>query len=215
MREQEWTPPAFINLGILFDFVNNSFYTIATQIAFQKSLLDEDELGQSSFKSLFSDWKDFPRDVDLSAGLAYEWKPLYLGNDFTFFQEMYIGNNSYRIKNGSVNILTHGANIGLGYKDFCFHVGYAGTWFFKHVKEWYSDFFSFPRESWEFSVRWTSPEFLENDKSKRGKTLLNKINLSVGAGYSVKIGRYAEPFSSIYGKIENNNSQSYYIDAGF
>jgi len=126
--------PSALNLGIYYSPFENDYFSLGMQAAISKYLVkwERGYIGdsafvkdpESSFSALFSDWEDFPDDVDLHFGLAYEWKPLDLGKGFSFLQEYYIGDNSSGIKNSASGFFTHGANYGLEYRGIRLTAGY-------------------------------------------------------------------------------------------
>jgi hypothetical protein len=204
------SPPSNLNIGLYTEPISNNFYSLGIQLAFSKPFdasSGEDE--KSSFKTLFSDWDDFPNDATLSTGLGFIWKPLNLGNDVYFWQEFYIGNKSKGIKSGLQNFYTQSALMGIEYAGIRFTAGYAGYWHnaqYPNYLEW-----TFPYETIQFTLGLSEEYLWGKNKKENRDTKLDRIVISAGFGYSNKVGKFAEPEEF----ISFDNGLSYYLDAAF
>jgi hypothetical protein len=207
---QEDSPPSNLNIGLYTEPVSNNFYSLGIQLAISK-LFDRSmgEEAKSSFKTLFSDWKDFPNDAILNTGIGFIWKPLNLGNDIYFWQEFYIGNKSQGIKSGLQNFFTQSALIGIDYAGIRFTAGYAGYWHnarYPNYMEW-----TFPYETVQFTFGLSEEYLWGKSKNTNDRSILERVVVSAGAGYSSKVGKFAEP--EIF--LSYGNGLSYYLDAAF
>ncbi|MBU1299660.1 MAG: PorV/PorQ family protein, partial [Bacteroidetes bacterium] len=157
ISEQEYfnidPPPSEIKLGFNLAAVENDYYNIAFQSQLTKPIVERGDnfRGQSAFKSLFTDWQDFPEDVTVHTGLSFEWNPLYLGGGFSFFQKFYIGNRSTGPKSLLTNYYTHAAIIGFAYQGVTISAGYGGWWHNVHSANYYFPQ-KLPRETFQFNV---------------------------------------------------------------
>ncbi len=207
---QKDSPPSNLNIGLYSEPVSNNFYSLGIQLAISK-LFDRStgEEAKSSFKTLFSDWKDFPNDAILNTGLGFTWKPLNLVNDIYFWQEFYIGNKSQGIKAGLQNFYTQSALIGIEYAGIRFTAGYAGYWHnarYPNFLEW-----TFPYETVQFTFGLSEEYFWGKNQKQNYDTKLERIVISAGFGYSNKVGKFAEPNEL----LSFDNGLSYYLDAAF
>jgi hypothetical protein len=205
------SPPSNLNLGVYAEPAANDFFSFGIQLAFSK-LFDRKagEEAASSFKTLFTDWSQFPNDAILSTGLAFNWKPLRLGENVYFWQELYLGNKSSGSKAGINNFYSHGGLIGVEYSGIKFTAGYAGYWHNVGYKNYIS--LDFPYEMFQFTLR-LSEDYLFMNKSQEGSSdkFLDRIVLSSGTGYTYRVGKFSEPHP--WYKYENG--MSYYFEAGF
>lgn len=195
--------------------IETDYISTTAQFGFSKYFADYGSdywHGKSSFSALFSDWKDFPRDAWLHAGLSFEWKPLNLGNDFSFFQNYYVGTKSPGPKAPYLNNdLTHGAEIGIGYKEISFLMGYSGRWHNVGMAGLFAP--NLPYESFQFSFEWDiNKQFGHNSEGKSSLPLKNII-VSAGASYNFRGGNLF-PSSPDYDLISRNGI-SYIFETAF
>ncbi len=213
------SPPTKLNLAINYLTIDNSYFSIPINLGISK-VFDEREdngEGKSSFKTLFSDWKGFPRDATIHSGFAFKWKPLDLGGNVSFFQEFYFGNFTGGIKTDFNNFFTHGFDIGLSFSDVKFSAGYAGRWYNNYITRYGT--WKFPWETFQFKVSVDESYFFHSDKNPFRGSVLDKIILSFGVGQSIRVGRYKDtPLGSSMGYsfvMSNKNSLKYFIEAAF
>lgn len=147
-------PPAQINLGIEGLVIAKDFFDITLAVSATKPLDKRggppDYSAQSSFKSLFNDWTDFPEDVTGRIGLSFIWHPLYLGMGISFIQEMYLGYFSTGPKDLYNSFYTHGIKVGLDVYGVKVTAGYAGRWHNNNIGSyltWY-----LPWETFQFNL---------------------------------------------------------------
>lgn len=185
------------------DYISTSF-----QLGFAKYLIKDKE---SSFSALFNDWNDFPRDASLNMGMAFEWKPLDLGGSFSFLQKFYAGSVSFGPKGGSNSVFTHGAEIGIGYREFSFLAGYAGWW---HSVSTYGFMRpDFPSETFQFSLEWDINKYFKRESNSKEPAALKNMLVSLGSGYNFRKGHL---IAKIYDPIlKSRNSLSYSLEAAF
>ncbi len=212
-------PPSNLNLAVNYLAVDNSFFSIPLNLGISK-IFDEREdngEGQSSFKTLLSDWNDFPRDVTVHSGLAFQWKPLDLGGNVAFFQEFYLGNFTGGPKTDFNDFYTHGFNVGLSFSDIKLTAGYAGRWFNQHISSYLP--WSYPWETFQFTISIDENYFLKKERNPFKGSPLEKIIISAGVGQSMRVGRYSEyNILDGYGykySNQNKNSLRYFIEAAF
>ncbi len=216
--EEYYPNPAQLNLGISYLAMDNNYFRIPLSVNISKPFdkLDDNNEGVSSFKNLFSDWKDFPEDVAIETGVSFEWLDLNLGNNFYFTQDLYLGNFTSGPKAGLTNFSTHGIDIGIKYNETKLTAGYAGVWYNARRANYLP--WNFPYETVSFTLS-TNPESLFSNKNKIKQTpSLKKIILSAGAGSIFRIGRASKiEAGSIFSNIteENKNSLIYSIEGDF
>jgi hypothetical protein len=188
--------PSQLNIGGQGLAVSNSFFILSASASATKPFIKTsgpyNSDAQSSFKSFFNDWDDFPNDVTGHIGLGFLWHPIYLGAGVSFFQEMYLGFVSRGPKDGYTSYYTHGIKVGLEAYGLQASAGYAG--------HWQSNVYgAFRYISWEFP--WESFQFtLSADMSTFGKqretTILDRIFdqtiIAGGYSYCIPIGRMRE-----------------------
>jgi len=189
-------PPSKLNLGVGFIPVDNNFYFLQTQLAISKPF-DQGPIqnrniprAESSFKTLFTDWDDFPRDATLHTGIAFNWKPLDLGYGFSFFQEFYLGNYSVGNKAGLNNFYTHGGRIGIEFDGLQFSAGYAGRWHNVHYPNYLQ--WKFPYESVQFTFGINEDLLFNREKQEDNYAKPKNIILSFGVGRSFRVGKFKE-----------------------
>ncbi len=216
--------PSALNLGIYYSPFENDYFSLGMQAAISKYLVKQERgyIGdssfvkdpESSFSALFSDWEDFPDDVDLHFGLAYEWKPLDLGKGFSFLQEYYIGDHSSGIKHTSSGFFTHGANYGLEYRGIRFTAGYTGIWHLVHNTNFVSGFLFFPMESFQFTLGLNESVFSGKLNNVEPTAGLKNIVISLGVGQTIRLGRYKETNNPFY-SVKQPDNLNYNVEAAF
>ncbi|MDP2207777.1 MAG: PorV/PorQ family protein [Bacteroidota bacterium] len=212
-------PPSEIKLGLNFNALENDYHNIALQFQLTKPIVErvDNFRGQSAFKSLFTDWQDFPRDVTVHTGLSFDWNPLYLGGGFSFFQKFYLGNRSTGPKSYLTNYYTHAAIIGFAYQGVTISAGYGGWWHNVHSANYYFPQ-KLPRETFQFNVG-VDQELIFNgiEKTSAAKKL-EKIIIFAGPSYTFRLGRSKEEnynYWGMYWGIKYKNSLSYSIETDF
>jgi hypothetical protein len=207
-------PPSEMKIGAGFLPVKNDYVQLAAYLQLTK-LFDErgaNWQGQSSFKTLFTDWKEFPRDATVHSGIAFKWLPLDLGGNFSFSQDFYIGNTSSGPKTDFSNFYTHGATVGIGYRGIQASIGYAGWWHNVYRQNYLP--LVMPRETFQVTLSVDPDLVLKNAETSKPSGILNKIILSVGSSYTLRTGRAKEekyfPIALI-----SKNGISYSIESDF
>ena len=210
-------PPTRLNLGMNFIALDNDYFSLPLDLSISKPFdkRNDNGEGESSFKTLFSDWSDFPNDATLQTGVSFIWKPLSLGENFSFFQEFYLGNYSQGNKTYLLNYYTHGANIGIEFYEYKLSIGYAGV---SHDGNYlnYSTFFPwvFPYETFQFTFEVNDDLLFKRNTVVEKKPTLDGIILSFGTGETVRTGVWKSFTSGIW-EHTTENSLSYLIEAAF
>lgn len=214
-------PPTKLNVGIGFLPIENNFFSLQTQLAiskvFDRGPIENGKIpkSESSFKTLFTDWSEFPDDATLHTGIGFNWKPLNLGNGFSFFQEFYIGNYSVGVKAGLNNFYTHGGKIGIEFSGLKFTAGYAGRWHNVHYPNY--AIWRFPYETVQFTLGVNEDLLFGNTKNVSKNPKPENIILSLGMGRSFSIGKFNERlalgFMGISEGFENGNT--FFIEGAF
>ena len=211
------SPPTRLNLGMNYIAIDNDYLTLPLDLSISKPFdkRDDNGEGESSFKTLFSDWSDFPDDMSLHSGISLIWKPLNLGKNFSFFQEFYFGNYSQGIKTYLLNYYTHGVNIGIEFNKYKLCMGYSGI---SHDVNYlnYSYYFpwEFPYETFQFSFEVNDDLLFKRNTVVEKKPALDGIILSFGSGETVRTGVW-KSFSTGIWEHTTENSLSYIIEAAF
>jgi hypothetical protein len=209
------TPPTFISTGFSVPAIESNILSIPLSVSVSKPFVKRDDNGngQSSFKTLFTDWGNFPEDMSISPGLALEWTPINLGGGFSFSQNFYIGNYSQGIKSDFTNYYTHGAEISIGYNGAKFSAGYSGVWFNAHTNiytQWY-----FPYETFQFSFSADEALFKKQTYSSSEDTHLKRVIISAGLGQLLRVGN-AKSQNILYGdNIQSENNLEYSLESAF
>lgn len=192
--------------------VETDYLSTTVQAGFGKYLMNNgSDDSQSSFSALFNDWKDFPRDASLSTGLAFEWKPLDLGRGFSFYQNFYLGEIAPGPMVQMYHYFTHGAEIGIGYKEFSFLMGYSGRW---HNLQGYYYFNRpvFPWETFQFSFEWDMNKHFNRESESKTPAAIHNIIVSLGSGYNFRKGHMLSEYAASDVK---RNSFSYSVESAF
>lgn len=214
-------PPSKLNLGVGFVPIDNNFYSLQTQLAISKPF-DQGPIqngnipkAESSFKTLFTDWKDFPNDATLHTGVAFNWKPLDLGYGFSFFQEFYLGNYSVGNKTGLNNFYTHGGKIGIEFNGLQFTAGYAGRWHNVHYPNYLQ--WKFPYETVQFSLGMSENLLFSKEEQIIEHAQPKNIILSFGVGRSFRIGKLNErSYPGSIGATEGfENGNIFFIEGAY
>lgn len=208
--------PSILHLALSAAPVKTDYISLLFQLGFSRDISAYDGEAKSSFASLIEDWKNFPRDTRVHTGLAFNWQPLSLGNGFSFFQNFYLGTFSPGVWSGNLHYFTHGAEIGIGYKDFNFSAGYAGRW---HTVQPYAyTYFRqiLPFEAVQFNIGWDINKYIQPGKAGRTPSPLSGILVSAGTGYNFRAG-HLSPESSGFGKfdVKSRNGFSYSLESAF
>lgn len=197
-ENQADAPPSKLNLGLGFLPIENDFFSLQTQLAiskpFDRGPMQNGKIpeAESSFKTLFTDWDAFPNEAILHTGIAFNWKPIDLGNGFAFFQEFYLGNYSVGIKTGLNNFYTHGGKIGIEFGGLQFTAGYAGRWHNVHYPSYL--YWLFPYETVQFTLGMNEDILFYRDHEKESNSKPHNIIVSLGFGKSFRIGNFSKGF---------------------
>ncbi|MCU7496902.1 MAG: PorV/PorQ family protein [Ignavibacteria bacterium] len=204
---EDFPVSSMMHLALSATPFENDYLSTTMQIGFSKYLMNEGrDDSKSSFSALFKDWKDFPRDARLSMGLSFEWKPLDLGNSFSFLQKYYLGSVSFGSKEGGNSVFTHGAEIGLGYKEISLFAGYSGIW--HNVDSDWGYFREFPYESFQFRLEYDLHKFLNRSTENKAPAALQNILVSLGSGYNLRGGHLSTHSPDLNADAENSFSFS-------
>src|SRR3989339_1135722 len=220
-ENQADAPPSKLNLGLGFLPIENDFFSLQTQLAiskpFDRGPMQNGKIqeAESSFKTLFTDWDDFPNDAILHTGIAFNWKPIDLCNGFAFFQEFYLGNYSVGIKTGLNNFYTHGGKIGIEFDGLRFTVGYAGRWHNVHYANYLQ--WIFPYETVQFTFGMNEDILFGAEKQLVKNPKPKNIILSIGVGKSFRVGKLNErQYPGLIGVTEGfNNGNVFFIEGAF
>ena len=185
-------PPSQLRLGASFAPLQTEWYSVLLYIETSKDIAKlVDHEGQSSFKSLFNDWDDLPRDMSLSTGVAFRWEPINLGNHFSIFQEMYVGHLVEGPLAGNRSQFMHAARVGVEWNGISISAGYADTWF--SLRPRITSFLNsrdFPGETFQFTLQSPGDIFNREPGDDHPTTRLNSIIVSAGVGQVYRIGRF-------------------------
>lgn len=188
------SPPSQINLGIEGSPVANDFFDVDLSLGAKKPLDKRrgwrDYEAQSSFKSLFNDWDDFPEDVTGQIGLGFLWHPIYVGSGVSFFQEMYLGFVSTGPKDIYNSFYTHGFKVGLEARGIQATAGYAGRWQNNQAGSYSS--WQFPWETFQFTLDTDMSLFRQESEEQLVERSLQGTILSGGYAYGIPVGRMKE-----------------------
>ncbi len=207
-------PPSDMKLGLSFTPIESQFHSINFQFELSKYIIEREGFqGQSAFKSLFTDWQDFPEDVTVHTGFSFEWYPLYLGSGLSFFQKFYLGNRSTGPKSYLTNYYTHAAIIGFAYKRVTISTGYGGWWHNVHSDKYYFPK-KLPRETFQFTIGIDPGLLYSGMNESPSMRNLEKIILSAGPSYTIRIGRSKEERFDYRG-LKFKNSLCYSIETDF
>jgi len=216
-------PPAFLSLGLSTKIIETKYINLPVSLSIAKPFdkrADNGE-GQSSFKTLFTDWGDFPNDAAISPGFAFEWNTLNLGDGFCFSQNIYVGNYSDGVKSGLVNYYTHGIEMSLSYNELKLTAGYSGVWHNPRALNYLQ--WEFPYETFQFSLG-VNPDFRNssneiNDNSLSENSIKPKnIIFTIGADQLFRVGdakSYTIKYNGLAYDIEQRNNIEYSIESAF
>ncbi|MFA6597625.1 MAG: PorV/PorQ family protein [Ignavibacteriaceae bacterium] len=212
-----YPPPAQLNIGINALAVTNPFFDVNFLVGakkpFAKASTPPDYESQSSFTSLFNDWKDFPRDVTGQIGVSYLWHPLDLGSGISFFQEMYLGYFSVGPKDGTNSFFTHGFDIGLKGKGVKASLGYAGRWHNNRANSYMN--WNFPWETFQFSFSSDVSLFYKENEEIRLEAKPKSILLSAGYAFGSAFGKMKEQNYGAEAKIGYSMKNIWSVEADF
>ncbi|MCU7513391.1 MAG: PorV/PorQ family protein [Ignavibacteria bacterium] len=214
LLEYEWPVPSMMHFGLNAAPLETDYVSAKVQLGMAKYLVSKQEgkEAKSSLTALFNDWNDFPRDASISTGLAFEWKPLDLGNGLSFYQNFFLGAISPGPKMWTLNnFFTHGAEIGIGYKEFTFLMGYSGRW--HDVGLIYNSIMAFPWESFQFSLEWSMDKYVHKESNSNAPAALKNILVSLGSGFNFRTGHLIPPHYEMSAK--SRNGLSYMFEAAF
>ena len=208
------SPPTQLNLGMNFIAIDNNYFTLPLNLGISKPFdkTDDNGEGESSFKTLFSDWSDFPNDATLHTGISFIWKSLNLGENFSFFQEFYFGNYSQGIKTNLSDYYTHGVTIGIEFYEYKIGIGYSGISHNVHYPNYLT--WNFPYETFQFTLEVNDNLLFKRNTVVEKKPALDGIILSFGSGETVRTGIWKSFTTGIW-EHTTKNSLSYLIEAAF
>jgi len=195
--------PSSLNFGINSLPVKNKYFNLdfelSTSLPLEKGSLGIGDPMQYEYKAVYNKWEVLPNDVkqDLttSIGLAYIFHPIYLGNDISFIQEMYLGYVTAGAPWYNMNIFTHGFKVGVEVKGVTATAGYAGRW---HSNNKLYEIQFFPWENFEFSL--SSNLDFYGKKQTDIATNTAPRNIILSAGYT---------FGKVFGKMNNWQNKKY------
>lgn len=209
--------PAQLNIGVEAQAVKNNFFDLNLALGFMKPLAKRENdtvyTAQSSFKSLFNNWGDFPEDITTKLGISFEFIPIYLGAGISFIQEMYLGYFTTGPKDYAKNYFTHGFNVGIEARGIKFTTGYAGRWHNNNNN--FSSMFPmrFPWEVFQLSLS-SDMSFLKKNETAPVYNQPKNIILSAGYSYGITTGKMKElDYSGV--KISYLNNSNWFLEADF
>ncbi len=214
------SPPSFLSLGLSTKLIETKYISLPVSISIAKPFdkRDDNGEGQSSFKTLFSDWGDFPNDASISPGFALEWNTLNLGDGFYFSQNIYVGNYSDGVKSGLVNYYTHGIEMSLSYNELKLTAGYSGVWHNPRAHNYLQ--WQLPYETFQFSLS-VNPDMVSRNSNEISQDKLSdnsikpkNIILTFGAGQLFRVGT-AKSISFRGYDIKQKNNIEYSIESAF
>jgi hypothetical protein len=186
--------PSQINIGLEGLAVANKFFDVSVALGVTKPLDKRggppDYAAQSSFKSLFNDWTDFPRDATAQVGLGYLWHPIYLGGGVSFCQDMYVGYFSVGPKDIYNSFYTHGFKVSVEAYGVSANVGYAGRWHNNNAGSYLP--WEFPWESFQFGLSTDISVFGKRTEGSTLETRPHETILSAGYSYGLVVGKMKE-----------------------
>ncbi|MBL0175943.1 MAG: hypothetical protein IPP94_11885 [Ignavibacteria bacterium] len=183
-------PPAEFRIGLGLQLLNEDALTVPFMMDVSKPLeYSEGTKALSSFTALFRDWNDFPRDATLHTGIGFEWKPLDLCNDISFFQRIAFGNYSTGPKAGPYNVFTLSAQAGLAYKGLVAEAGVGAEWQHLPLESWHLPS-RVPRELFEFTLRAPTGILQGDVQSIPPAHRLDRIVISAGSSWTLHVGEY-------------------------
>jgi hypothetical protein len=206
--------PAQFNVAADYTLVRQRYYDIAIDLGFTKPFVTFDtghgQSYQSSYRALFTDWNEFPRDVTTHIGLGCQWKPLPLGGGVSFFQEMSLGYIGASM--GSTTFFTHGVRAGIEALGMKAAIGYAGRWHNNYSDEYLR--WAYPWEMFQLTLsgNWNAPEIDGQESGERNA--LKGILLSGGYTFSSPFKESAEEAFTGKGK-GFTNQQHWFVEAAF
>ncbi|MGE5363710.1 MAG: PorV/PorQ family protein [Bacteroidota bacterium] len=210
--------PSQILAGVNFSPLLNEYYSLSLQCEFSKLLEYRDsENTTSSFKALFTDWDDFPRDADVHLGLEWAWQPLELGNGFAYFQEFNIGNISQGILSNNIllNGFSHSLTAGIKKDRITISAGVSSLWHIGSMPDWELGYFG-ERDAFQFSVSVDPDIFTGRDNASQSHVSpLFKGILSAGTGYNMNIGKYHEQTLAQGFTQKSGNSINLQLESAF
>jgi len=206
-------PPTQLNVGAYFITAENNYFSLPISLSISKPFDKRDSKGngESSFKTIFTDWSDFPNDAALHAGLSFIWKPLNLGNGFSYIQDIFIGNYSSGNKTGLQNYYTHGADIGINYKGISFKMGYAGVSHNVHSLNYFK--WTFPYETFQFTIELNDNLFNRN-KMEETDSKPQSVIFSLGLGRVTRLG-IAKSYTIENYTYSADDNYSYSLESSF
>ncbi|MEW5799852.1 MAG: hypothetical protein AB1728_12700 [Bacteroidota bacterium] len=187
---EKYSPSSYIRLGFEYDIVSNPLFTLTLHSETSKELVKNGWNAESSFEALFNDWNDAPRDMTLHSGISFVWNPIPLGKNISFIQETYLGHLTNGPKSGSRTTFYNGINVGIAVNKIQFLAGFANMWHLVNSDAYYSFFNRMPWEIFQFTIK--SPLGYTPETESSQSVLDGNIILSLGLGYTQRIGRYTE-----------------------
>lgn len=217
---EETPPPAHLNIGLSGIAVESEFHQINLSLGvkkpFDKTSGHLNYSAQSSFKSLFNDWDDFPNDMTIQTGVGFIWKPIYLGAGISFMQEMYVGYFSTGPKDAygtHASFYTHGLKAGLSASGVQATIGYAGRWHNNNANNYIQ--WKFPWETFQFELN-TNVHFMDSKKDDIVSSSRTPKNIILSGGYLYPklIGKMKE-IKMVGAKMYSSSTPIWLIEADF
>lgn len=209
--------PSMLNIGLEGLAVTNNFFDLGLSLGAAKPLVKMDGVisSQSSFKSLFNDWGDFPRDASAQIGLGFLWRPINIGAGISYIQEMYAGYYTRGPYESYTDYFTHGFKVGLDVCGTKATIGYAGIWHSHNVVPSYLSY-KFPLETFQFSLSTDMNLFRKKKEEAIPQNRLNKTILSFGYSFGLVTGRMKEMSVVIdEEKLSSDNNNDWQLEADF
>lgn len=206
-----------LNIGAEVTAVRHTAFQLAIHGAFTRMLGGIYPFEDRSPLYELVQWRTSPYDFVFRAGISFEWAWIDVGNDWSVLQALYLGLVDEGRQAGGRNFLTHGMKVGIQKQGFAISLGYAGRW--HNIPRYPTYAFgilpSLPDESLELTLN-LGPHLLGNQKAMAGDfhASTNKIILSAGVSYLLRIGR-AKEHSVVWYRITTPNGGMYSLQADF
>ncbi len=125
--------PTSLRLGLDAELINNGTVSLPLTVEVSKGLIKRghEYRASPSWEALFSDWNAVPRDMVLHLGIGFLWRPLALGNGWTFGTGVAVGNASAGPEYPTIsfrNQFTASYTTSVGKDGYSVEVGVATRW---------------------------------------------------------------------------------------
>ncbi|HLE32263.1 MAG TPA: hypothetical protein VJB38_06635 [Bacteroidota bacterium] len=192
--------PAEVRLGFEAEAFASSVHELTFGLELSRRIADRDMTtgeARSSFRSLFTHWKDFPRDVNVHTGIRYEFLPVVISSGWGIRQVITMG--VFDDGFGGRNWMTAGWGISVGTPVVDLEVTTASIWHYLHeIPLFFGG--TMPSEQLQISMKLPHGQF-------EGSSALPNLRVSGGFELARPAGRFRDWYAS--------NGQQYSIEAAF